>query len=383
MATTRRRKSPGLKPQSVKQQLLEQPSRFEFSQAVRLLEMLAINEHSWDMDVADEAVGFDRPASTEAVRFRVHQSLAFPGSEIVKLESQTNRFNNQEKKQYSLTVALMGLTGATGVLPYHYTELILQRIKLKDDAFRVFLDHFNHRTLSLFYRASQKYRFPIAYERNFNVAHKSSISQRGIGASKRFPDADLFTDALRSISGLGMTQIQDRIQYLDDNILKYTAYWGHGTRNASNLKRMLTDYFQFPVIIEQFSGQWQEIIPDMLTKLPTAREPLGQNASLGLNSMLGHRCWTAQSKFKIRLTPLTYEQYQSLQPGSDKLNALKEMVGLYVGLELDYDIELQIPANELPPAKLSQSPTMGTQLGWNGYLPGKQDQNKAVDIRIG
>ncbi|OUS30159.1 hypothetical protein A9Q99_06680 [Gammaproteobacteria bacterium 45_16_T64] len=378
MGTPRRRKS-----LSVKQQLVEQPGRFEFSQAVRLLEMLAINEHSWDMDVADEAVGYDRPSSTEAIRFNVHQSLEFPASEIVKVETSTNSFNNQNRKQYNLTVALMGLTGASGVLPYHYTELILQRIRLKDDAFRTFLDHFNHRTLSLFYRASQKYRFPITYERNFNVAHKSSVTQWGVRAGKRFPDADLFTDTLRSISGIGTSKTQERIKYLDDNLLKYAAYWGQGTRNASNLKRMLADYFSFPVVIEQFSGQWQEIVPDMLTRLPFPREPLGQNACLGMNAMLGHRCWTAQSKFRIRLTPLTYKQYLSIRPGSDKLNALKEMVRLYVGVELDYDIQLQIPANELPPAKLTKSSKSGIQLGWNGYLPNKKDDDKIVDIRIG
>jgi len=378
MATPRRRKN-----LSVKQQLVEQPGRFEFSQAVRILEMLAINEHSRDIDVADEAVGYDRPASTEAVRFSVHQSLAFPASEIVKLESKTNTFNNQEKKQYNLTVALMGLTGTVGVLPHHYTELILQRLRLKDDAFKVFLDHFNHRTLSLFYRASQKYRFPITYERNFNIAHKSSVTQWGVSAGKRFPDADLFTDALRSISGIGTDQVQRRLKYLDDNILKYTAYWSQSTRSASNLKRMLTDYFQFPVIIEQFAGQWQEIVPDMLTQLPSAPVPLGQNVTLGCNAMLGKRCWTAQSKFKIHLTPLSYKQYQSLQPGSDKLNALKEMVRLYVGVELDYDIQLHIPANELPPAKLTRSSKTGIQLGWNGYLPEKDSKNKTVDIRIG
>jgi len=378
MVTPRRRKS-----LSVKQQLFEQPGRFEFSQAARLLEMLAINEHSTDMGIANEAVGFDRPASKEAVRFNAHQSLEFPASEIVSLKKTTNTFNNQPLQQYNLTVALMGLTGAAGVLPYHYTEIILQRLRLKDDAFKVFLDHFNHRTLSLFYRASQKYRFPITYERNFNIAHKSSVTQWGVSAGKRFPNADLFTNSLRAISGIGTSETQNRIKHLDDNILKYTAFWSQHTRSASNLRRMLSDYFQLPVVIEQFTGQWQEIIPDMLTRLPSGRQPLGQNVSLGMNAMLGSRCWTAQSKITIRLTPLSYEQYKTLRPGSSKLNALKEMVQLYVGVELDYDIQLQIPANELPAAKLTRSRKMGTQLGWNSNLPGGTEENKEVDIRIG
>ena len=59
------------------------------------------------------------------------------------------------------------------------------------------------------------------------------------------------------------------------------------------------------------------------------------------------------------------------------------MAGLYVGVELDYDIQLQIPANELPPAELTRSSKTGIQLGWNGYLPEKDSKNKTVDIRIG
>ena len=63
----------------------------------------------------------------------------------------------------------MGLTGPSGVLPRHYTELLY---KIERDvrtpekhALRDWFDLFNHRFVSLFYRAWEKYRFYIPFER--------------------------------------------------------------------------------------------------------------------------------------------------------------------------------------------------------------------------
>ncbi len=76
----------------------------------------------------------------------------------------------------------MGLTGPTGVLPYAYTELILERLRSKDNSLASFLDIFNHRMISFFYRAWEKYRFPVTY---------------ALG------EEDLFTHHLLDLVGLG------------------------------------------------------------------------------------------------------------------------------------------------------------------------------------
>ncbi len=50
---------------------------------------------------------------------------------------------------------------AAGVLPHHYTELVIRRLQLRDTSLRDFLDVFHHRALSFFYRAWKKYRPPL------------------------------------------------------------------------------------------------------------------------------------------------------------------------------------------------------------------------------
>ena len=62
-------------------------------------------------------------------------SLDFPPSEIYEV---TNDENGGPPR---MTVAFMGLTGPLGVLPRHYTELLLARIRGKDFSLRDFLDH--------------------------------------------------------------------------------------------------------------------------------------------------------------------------------------------------------------------------------------------------
>jgi type VI secretion system protein ImpH len=102
--------------------LEEQPYAFSFFQAVRLLERLNPDR---------TPVGEFVPPSTEAVRFGVPASTAFPGSEI-------QAFAWKDDGPPEMTVNFMGLTGPSGVLPIDYTELINGRLREGDTASKTF-----------------------------------------------------------------------------------------------------------------------------------------------------------------------------------------------------------------------------------------------------
>ncbi len=372
MATSRRRKK-----LTVIDRLFGEPDSFEFFQAVRLLEIFARKDEQSGSHVANKPIGFDHPAALEAIRFQLHQSLAFPEKEIIKLDSHASTFNNQERLQFLLSVSLFGLTGSSGVLPYHYTELILQRYRFKDFSLGNFLDLFNHRSLAIYYRAANKYRFNTYVEQQvLEKPNNTQVQETG------FSQTDLFTDTLRSLAGLNTQQGLHGLPELSDQILKYTAYFIQKPRSATALQRMLADYFQLPVTVAPFAAQWQTIIPDMRTRLPGKGMPLGQNSRLGCDAMLGHKIWSAQSKFNIHIGPLNYQQYESLAPDSRKLKALHSLIRLYVGIELDYDITLHIPANEMPTARLETKSQRPLQIGWNAFMPARHQENKTVKIRI-
>ena len=375
MPSSNRRKNP-----SVSQKLLEAPYEYGFLQTVRILERLARSKNS----NKDEAKPRQRAASgnpvavfvppwSEAIRFRVNQTLRFSSSEVAKIALNTKNIDSETPAmQWSVKVNFIGLTGTQGVLPYHYTEMILRRLKLKDESLLKFFDLFNHRTISLFFQSSSKYRLPLEYERK-----KLNPPAR----QKR----DSHTQMLLSLIGMGTSNLNDRLYTSDESLLGYSGLLSHQIRTASGLKQILQQHFRIPVKILEFVGQWQELIDDVRSKLPSKREPVGQNIALGKSVMLGKRGWFAQGKIRIILGPLSKKQAQKFAPGTKALYAINEIVKFYVRMEHDYDFIVRIKRRDLlDKAQFNrESPPV---MGWNTWVVSKPKQHynedETLDISI-
>jgi type VI secretion system protein ImpH len=360
---------------------------FDFFQAVRVLEKLAPKR---------VPVGLDGPPEAEIARFRPQLSMAFPPSQIVELEPPT-----EDRPSPLLTVTFFGLYGPSGVLPTHYTQLLMdiyrdvrgpERRSLRD-----WLDLFNHRFISLFYRAWEKYRFHLAYDR---------------GEPFR-ASTDTFTLGIRGLMGLGSPGHRDRFRVLraeaeplddleryrfpddrdplvgsqstlariDDLALLYFAgFFAQRPRNATNLRSLLADYFRVGVVIEQFRGHWLAIPED-------AQSRLGEFGTLGVNAVAGERTWDVQSRFRVRLGPLKFTQFEELLPDPEPVSGRKtfflvaQLARVFVGSELDFDIQLVLAAPEVPEARLGDQPGAGPRLGWTVWLisgPPPKDADDAV-----
>lgn len=357
MSTQGRRKNT-----SVSQRLSEDPFAFQFFQAVRLLERSVAYEQAKSAAGASTRTGKPVarfvPPKTEAIRFHSQQSLSFPAAEIL-------RINRNKKDQWQMIVSLMGLTGAMGVLPYHYTELILQRHKMKDESLSHFFDLFNHRTISLFYQAASKYNLPIEYERK-----KLNPPLKG--------QRDSQTQALLSLIGLGTGHLTERQYTRDESLLYYSGLLSQQIRSSSGLRQILQQHFNIPVQIQEFIGQWQELIDDVRTMLPSRSQPAGRNNCLGRSVMLGRKGWFAQGKFRVILGPLNSRQLHSFAPGTSALRALNEIVRFYAGLEYDYDFVIRIKRSDIPD-KIKMQKNNPPVMGWNTWLSGKSAQSYRQD----
>ena len=124
-----------------------------------------------------------------------------------------------------MKVNFMGLTGPEGVLPLYYTSLLAERTRAGDHSAVDFFDIFNHRIISLFYLAWEKYRFSVAYERE---------------------GLDPFSHHLMDLIGLGTPGLQNRLPVLDDSLLYYSGLLAQRPRSATALRNLLSDYFEFP-----------------------------------------------------------------------------------------------------------------------------------------
>ncbi|MBY0431436.1 MAG: type VI secretion system baseplate subunit TssG, partial [Rhodospirillales bacterium] len=119
---------------SVIEALAKAPWRFEFAQAVRLLELAR---------PGCTATGTSSRTDGEAVRFRSSLTTAFPASDIDSLVLA------KDGGSAAMAVNFLGLAGVFGPLPASVTELLVARSRRRDTAGRDFLDIFNHRLVSL------------------------------------------------------------------------------------------------------------------------------------------------------------------------------------------------------------------------------------------
>jgi type VI secretion system protein ImpH len=309
----------------VRAQLLTEGYRFEFFQAVRLLERL---------EPGREPVGLEGPPSREVVRFRTRVSLEFPASQI-------HEVRDTEGGLPEMTVAFFGMTGPLGILPHAYTELLLDRTRRHDRAFWEFLDLFNHRFLSFFYRAWEKYRFPVAYER-----------------SRRDP----FTEYLFDLIGMGTKGLAGRLSVADQGLLLYAGLIAQRPHSATAIESILRHHFGVPARIVQFFPQWLTLETDFQARLGSA------NSELGSNLVCGERVRNSQGKFRVRLGPMTLDKYLSFLPGGACFDEVGDLTRLLAGMEFDFDVQLVLAASEVPSCVLSASAKAPPLLGWTSWL---------------
>jgi type VI secretion system protein ImpH len=359
---------------SVEERLFEEGAAFDFFQAVRLLER-------WSP--ARQPVGRNGPLAAEIVRFGAHLSLSFPASRGI-FEIQRPATPNSAAL---MAVTFMGLTGPRGELPDHYTELLL---RLERDgkgperrALRDWLDLFNHRFLSLFYRAWEKYRFWRGYER---------------GEHDR-TEPDPFTRALFSFVGVEPLPLRRRLRVscrvddagdraekvlarIDDlALLHYGGFLAQRVRCALSLQVLLEDYFQIAVRIEQFRGRWLSLDVSSQSRMGAIRG----NNGLGLDIVAGERVWEVQGKFRVRLGPLRYADFvqfipdRKLIPQRKAFFLLVHLVRLYAGPEFDFDVQLVLRKEDVPACQLTDKDGLGPRLGWNTWVRGQPAARDADD----
>jgi type VI secretion system protein ImpH len=306
-------------PERGLRQLLEkEPYSVEFFQAVQLLERMYPDR---------EPVGSFVHPSREVLRFAVYNRIGFPACEIQSMDWAGSG-------PPVMTVNFMGLTGPSGVLPYLYTLLVIERRWARDPAMQDFLDIFHHRMISHFYQAWRKYRVAASFE---SGEHK-------------------VTHYLKDLAGIGTPGLTKRQDVTDNSLLYYVGVLGLQPRSAIAFEHLLQDYFEAEVEIQQFVGAWYDLPLDAQCELNYEEGPPRQ---LGLGAVAGNQIWDHSSKARIRIGPLSLKKYRDFLPGAPAYKALAALARFYSGGQIDFDVQLVLARKQVPEY----------ELGGEGELP--------------
>jgi len=337
----------GRRPSDLKSVLLTEGWRFSFFQAVRLLQLMAPD---------CTPVGSGDNAVAEAVRFSSHVTLSFPPSDVHEIKPPV-----AESDTTGMVVNFMGLASpmSYGSLPTPYTELIMSLERDKTRSLAEFLDLFNHRLISLFYRAWEKYHYAIVYER-------SGQAQRGLIEKILFSVMGLGTDGLLKPLAINGRALLGRAH----------AVGGRGV-SALGLGGLVQDYFRVPARVVQFIPAWYEIEDSEVCRLGL------QSCNLGEDMCLGSRTRMAQSRFRVRLGPLSWGQAAGFLPNGDAFESLSEICTLVAGPEFDFEFQLQLATGCTPPLRLGTASEHGApRLGWSTWLRRSNGDDQSADVII-
>jgi type VI secretion system protein ImpH len=299
-------------------------------------------------------IGGPARLSEEFVRFKAWRSLSFPASAVDYIERGAKGRHTSE-----MTVTFLALTGIQGALPVYYTDLLLAASGSKNGAFADFLDIFNHRLVSLFYRAWQKHHPAVLYE---------------TAALERRPP-DVFTHALFDFVGMGTAGLRGRLRIRDESLLRYAGLIAQRPHSASALRGILRDYFSVEVEVHQFLGSWYDLEDADRCYL----SPDSERNQIGVGAFLGAKVWDQQSRFRIRVGALNIHTFKQFLPDGAGLAKLKQLTRFIVGEALAFDVQLVLCAPEVPELRLIDTGDTAPRLGWTSWLKTAEFEADADD----
>ncbi|WP_202412766.1 type VI secretion system baseplate subunit TssG [Duganella lactea] len=325
-------------PVALLERLARQPAAFDFYAALRQLECAY---------PALPRIGQARRPRDEAVRFGQQPSLAFEPAMLAGLQ-------RPEAGAPRLLINFFGLLGANGPMPVHLSEYIRDRLRnVNDPTLARFVDMFQHRMISLLYRAWSGAQPAVSLDR---------------------PGADRFAGYVGALIGIGMASLRQRDAVPDFAKLHYAGRLAPHAGNAAGLEAILGDFFQVPVRVQQFLGHWMRLPADGLFRLRG-----GPHAgTLGGNTVLGKQVWNAQHKFRLLIGPVDMAQARRFLPDAAGMRQLTAWVRQYVGLTQDWDLRLIIQKQSLPGLRLGDT----AQLGWTSWLSSKPPAHDDRQLRL-
>ncbi|WP_145599533.1 type VI secretion system baseplate subunit TssG [Yersinia alsatica] len=289
-------------------------------------------------------LGSTNNPADDPVRFRPHPGMGFPVSELKALET------DPEHPDAPLTArtTFMGLYGVDSPLPTAYIDDITQQ-REGHEALEGFLDIFNHRFMTQFYRIWRKYSYPATFE----SGGKDSTSQSLLG-----------------LIGMGIPGSQQHFATPTSRFLALLGVMRQPGRTAEGVQALVQ-------LLAPFTQA--DVTPHCLrTVRLSSPMTFADEGSRWLDgyTVLGDEAIDANSQLLISLQTEDRDEARDWLPDGPLYTDLLVLLRVYLGWRYRACIQLTVVTRLLPALVLGETPV---RLGLTGVL-GLDGDTQSDDI---
>ncbi|MCL6742523.1 type VI secretion system baseplate subunit TssG [Kosakonia sp. R1.Fl] len=275
----------------------------------------------------------------DPVRFAPHPGMGFPVSELKAIEYD----EDDGSKPPIIRTTFMGLYGVDSPLPTAYLDDITQR-REGHEALQGFLDIFNHRILTQFYRIWRKYSYPATFERG---------------------GTDNISQSLLGLVGLGIPGTAEHIATPVSRFLALLGVLRQPGKTQEGIQALVSLLAPDTTV---------QVSPYCLRPVEVSK-PMGfygdEDFLLDGNTPLGDEVLDANSQLLIALSTDNEQESQGWRPNGLLYQDLLVMLRVYLGWRFRAKITLTICSHLLAFMPLGEG---SFWLGINGVLGVEGDE---------
>ncbi|WP_369789061.1 type VI secretion system baseplate subunit TssG [Rouxiella sp. WC2420] len=339
-------------PQSAPARLIEQlRDKLPYTQFYRFCQLLEQSQPD------APALGSHWQIRHDPIRFRPHPGMGFPASEFKPLE-----ISEQTPIPSTIRTTFIGLYGVESPLPTRYIDDITQR-REGHEAVSDFLDIFNHRLTTQYYRIWRKYSYPATFEPG---------------------GTDKTSKYLLSLCGLGIDGCAQNIATPVSRFLALTSLMRLPTRTREGIISLVQ--LLAPNTEARLVAHDRFRIPLRNPLAISVNHPI----SLSLNPVMGSHAIDINSQVLLQLKTTDPDDVRKWLPGGQIHADLMALLSVYLGSRLHVRLELMVSRKLLPDAQVSCQPrATGVLLGRTAVMralradPSTETSNELLIINLG
>ncbi|MCW8278240.1 type VI secretion system baseplate subunit TssG [Pseudomonas sp. PCH199] len=269
----------------------------------------------------------------DPVRFRPDPGMGFPAGELRAIETD----DHHPQRPATVRIRLLGLYGVDSPLPTAFLDDIAQR-REGHEALEAFLDIFNHRIFTQFYRIWRKYSYPATFESG---------------------GSDATSQCLLGLIGLGIPGTAERIATPVSRFLALLSVMRLPTRNAEGI---------IALVMLLAPNTRVKVTPHLPQKIALARPAslsAHHPAGLSQGTPIGPTGYDANSQLHLELFTEDQQEARGWLPGGRLYSDLLVLLQVYLGWRCTAKLRLSLPVRSLPRPILGGEPVL---LGMTGVL---------------